>query len=464
MDETKEFDLVVLGAGPGGYVGAIRATQLGMSVAVVEEDKPGGVCLNIGCIPSKALIHQAQLFSAIPSLQKMGIVVDTSGFAYQKVWKSSRLAARKLSKSVEYLLQKNGVTYFSDRGAVSGPHSVTLASGKTLQARNILVATGSRPREIPGFAFDGQRILSSTDALLMESLPKRMLILGAGAIGVEFAHVFNAFGVEVFVVEMLESMLPLEDRECVEVLENTFKKRKIKLFTSCRAKGYSESPEGLSVVLAPSEGEEFSLEVDKVLVAVGRTPNTDNIGLEKLGVALQRGFIPVQDGYQTVVPSVYAAGDVVDSPLLAHVASKEAEIAVEHMAGHVTQNRVNPDFIPGCVYCEPELGSVGKSEHELKALGVPYQKAVFPFRGAGKSVAIEKTEGLFKVLVDPGSHRILGVHIVGEQATELIHEMTLAMTQGISPAQIAGMIHAHPTLSEGLMELMRVVEGWPIHV
>jgi len=459
-----DYDLVVIGAGPGGYVGAIRASQLGMKVAVVEKDKPGGVCLNVGCIPSKALIHQAQIFSESKSLEKMGVKIDRSGFDYSKVFKKSRVTAQKLSKGVQFLLKKNGVEYIPGEAKITGEHEITVNGDKKISCKFLLVATGSRPREIPGFEFDEEKVLSSTGALMQEKLPERVLILGSGAIGVEFSHIMNSFGTEVHLVEMLDRILPLEDSQITEIVHNSFKKRGIKIYASTKAMGYKATETGLEVSVESSTGETSTIEVDKILVAVGRTINTDNLGLEEIGVNLERNFIKVGDYYKTDVDWIFAAGDVIASPLLAHVASKEAEIAVEHMAGHETDAKIDMNAIPGATYSEPQVASFGYTEDRAKKEGIAHSTAAFPYRGAGKAVAIESIEGMVKIVFDPDSHEILGAHIVGTDATEMIHEILLAKKQGIKPQEIATMIHAHPTLSETVMEAMRVVENWAIHI
>jgi dihydrolipoamide dehydrogenase len=462
VTEEREYDVVTIGAGPGGYVAAIRAAQLGLKAVAVEKDRPGGVCLNIGCIPSKALIGQATLFSRIPELRAMGVEVDASGFDYGVVWKRSRAAADRLSRGVQSLLKKNGVELVAGTARISAPGQVAVDGTRTLRARNILVATGSRPREIPGFPFDERRVLSSNGLLMLEKLPRSLLILGAGAIGVELAYVMNAFGVEVHLVEMLPRILPLEDAETVAVLARQLQKQGIRIAVATKATGMADKGDSIEVAL---EGEDrVTVTVEKILVAVGRAPNTENLGLEAAGVALERGFVKVGDFCESSVRGIYAAGDVVSTPLLAHVASKEGEIAVEHMAGRSPRPRLDPLSIPSAVYAEPQIASFGLTEEKLQAAGRNYAKATFPYRGAGKAVAVDQLEGMIKILTDPASKEILGVHIVGAEATELIHELLLARTAELLPEDVATLMHAHPTLSEVVMEGMRAAEGWAIHV
>ncbi len=459
-----DFDVIIIGSGPGGYVAGIRAAQLGLKAAVVEKDKPGGVCLNVGCIPSKTLIHEAELFRGIPSLEELGLAVDRSRFDYAKVREKSRKAADTLSKGVQFLLKKNGVELISAEAKISGKNEITLSNGKKASAANIIVATGSRPREIPGFAFDEDLVLSSTGGLMLSKLPKKILILGAGAIGAEFSHILNAFGVEVHLVEMMDRILPLEDAESVAVLDRAFRKRGIEISTSTKAVSLEKSGQGVKVVLEGGKGVRSTVEADKILVVVGRAPNSNGIGLEAVGISTEKGAIPVGDFYQTKVPGIYAIGDVIPAPLLAHVASKEGEIVAERIAGKSPPPRIDPLSIPSAVYTEPQVASFGLSEWKAKELGRKYVKASFPYRGAGKSVAIERTEGFIKVLLDADTKEIIGAHAVGAEATELIHELLLARSAELLPVDVADMIHAHPTLSEAVMEVMRAAEGRAIHV
>ncbi len=460
---SYDYELAVIGAGPGGYVAAIRASQLGLKAVVIERDRVGGVCLNMGCIPSKALIHQAGLFLSIKELKSLGVEVDPGNFSYQKVFAKSRRAADTLSKGVNFLLKKNKIDLIQEEAVLEGVHEIGLSGGKKISAKNILIATGSRPRGIPGFDFDEKLILSSNGALMLEELSARVCILGGGAIGVEFAHIMNAFGVEVHLVEMLERILPLEDEEVVQVLAGSFRKRGIKLYTGTKALSFKKGSGALKVILENKEGQKI-VEADLVLVVVGRAPNTDGIGLEKVGIKTDRGFIPVGDYYQTGVAGIFAVGDVIDSAMLAHAASKEGEIAVEYMAGIKTDPRLDPLAIPSGVYCEPQVASFGYTENRAREEGIDFKKSVFPYRGAGKSVAVGKSEGLVKIITDSKTNELLGAHLVGAEATELIHELLLAKTSELLPEDVAAMIHAHPTLSEAVMEAARAAEGWAIHI
>lgn len=463
---SYDYDLVVLGSGPGGYVGAIRASQLGLKTCVIEKDKIGGVCLNIGCIPSKSLIHQAEVFRGSEELKEMGVSVDSSSLDYSKVQAKSRKAADTLSKGVQYLLKKNKIEVIEGEGVIVGENEVKVSGSdgeRTVSATNIMIASGSSPKQIPGFDYDGEAILNSNDALMMTELPESMIILGAGAIGCEFAHIMNSFGVQITMVEMLDQILPNEDAEAAQVLARSFKKRKIKMHTSAKASNPRKEEGKVKIDVETKKGSQ-TIEADKLLVVVGRGPNTEGIGLESVGISFEKGgFIPVGDYYHTGVGSIYAVGDVVASPLLAHVAMKEAEIAVEHMAGEAHEKKVDPASIPTAVYTEPEVAGFGLTQEDAVKQGHEVSSASFPYRGAGKSVAIEKTDGTVKIIFDTKTQEILGGRIVGSEATDLIHELLLARNAELQTKDISTMIHAHPTLSEAIMEAARAAEGWVIH-
>ena len=464
MEQEMLYDVVIIGAGPGGYVAAIRAAQLGLQVALIEKDKPGGVCLNIGCIPSKALIHQAEIFAAIDALADLGIKVDASGFNYEKAFLKSRAATDKLVEGVRFLLNKNKVTVIEDEaiGVLAG--SVALQSGREIKGRNIILATGSTAREIAGFPFDEKKILSSSGALMLEKLPDSILILGSGAIGIEFAHILNTFGVEVHLVEIMDRILPLEDDEISAVLAKSLQKRGIKIYTSTKAVSQKEINGGLEIILENAEGNRSTVVSQQILVSAGRVPNTGGLKLSEIGIELTKsGHIVTGEYGKTNVNGIYAIGDIVATPQLAHVASKEGEIVAEYLAGQAGEKYLDLMAIPATTYCEPQVASFGLTERKALEKEISYKKSVFPYRGAGKAVAIEHADGLVKVLTDPQSGEILGAHIVGSQATELIHELLLAKKAELLPVDLATMIHAHPTLSEIAGEVMRAVDGLPIH-
>jgi len=464
MADSKT-DIAIIGAGPGGYVAAIRAAQLGLSVTVVEMDTPGGVCLNWGCIPSKNLIQQAEEFHTLHAMEKLGVKVDRSGLDYGAVHANSRAAASALAGGVSGLLRKNKVKVVKGRARLAGPGKVAVEGGETLTAKNILIATGSRPMEIKGFEFDEKQVLSSTGILDLKKLPKSLVILGGGAIGCEFAYVMSAFGVAVTLVEMVDHLLPTEDSECAAVLEQSFKQAGITVHTGTRATGMTRSSRSVAVSLTTPEGD-VEVKAEKALVVFGRRPNTEDLGLETVGVKTdERGFIPVGDYCQTSAKGVFAIGDITSTPLLAHVASREGEIAVEYIAGHTpAMKQVDPADVPSAIYCEPQVAGFGLREDEAKSKGVAIKKSVFPYRGIGKAVAVGRPEGLVKLIADPDTGELLGGHVVGLNATEILHEILLAKTAELLPEDITRMIHAHPTLSEGVMEAALGLEGAPIHM
>jgi len=368
-----------------------------------------------------------------------------------------------LAKGVEFLLKKNNMAVVKATAAIASAGRLAVSDGADIQAKNIVVATGSRPFILPGCEFDEEQVLSSTGILDMQELPKNIVILGAGAIGCEFALVMHAFGVHVTLVEMVDHILPLEDEETVAELEKSFRRRGIKVLTSTRALSLEKGPEGVTVALAGKNGAQHTVAAEKVLCVFGCTPNTDAIGLENVGLETERGYIPVGEYCQTRAPGIFAIGDVVNTPLLAHVASKEGEIVVEYIDGNSPEPRIDVNQIPSAIYCEPQVAGFGLRENQAREQAVAYQKSVFPYRGVGKPIAVGKAEGMVKILYDPESTQILGGHIVGHGATELIHEVLLAKCAGLLPKDVANMIHAHPTVCEAIMEAMRGVAGQPIH-
>ncbi|CAB1079403.1 dihydrolipoamide dehydrogenase [Alkalispirochaeta odontotermitis] len=457
------YDVAVIGAGPGGYVAAIRAAQLGLNTCVIERDKPGGVCLNVGCIPTKSFIHQAELFESQKELAEIGVTPDSKNLDFAKVVAKSQLAVGKLVDGVEHLLRKNHVELVNGTAKITGKNSILLDDGAEIHTKNIIIATGSRPMEVPGFEFDEKQVLSSTGILSLSKLPKRLVILGAGAIGCEFAYIMNAFGVDVQLVEMADHILPTEDEEASEMLADMLREQGVTIHTSSRARSLKKTKRSVTVMLESSDGNQKELKADKALCVFGRAANTDAIGLEHIAIETNRGCIAVGDFYQTQTPGVFAIGDVIDTPQLAHLASREGEIAVEYIAGHQPERQVDPNEIVYALYCNPQLASFGQREEQLAERNIPYESVVFPYAGIGKAVAIGKSDGMVKLLFDKQKRELLGAHIVGHNATELIHELLLAKTAELLPIDIGSMIHAHPTFSEGIMESMLAADGRAIH-
>jgi dihydrolipoamide dehydrogenase len=461
----SDWDLVVIGAGPGGYVAAVRAAQLGMKTAVVERDAPGGVCLNWGCIPSKNLIHQAELIQGLEEVAAVGVGIDRNSLNYSLVQEKSREVVKTLTGGVAGLLKRNKVTYIQGTAKVIGQGRVMVDESRELTTRNILVATGSRPMVVPGFEFDEDVILSSSGILAMSELPDSLLVLGGGAIGCEFAYVMNSFGVRVTLVEAMAHLLPTEDLETCAVLEKSFRVAGIDVRTESRVEKLERCNGGVDALILSSDGAKETVSASRALVVFGRTPNTENLGLEQAGVVLdQRGYVEVGQYCQTQTPGIYAIGDITISPALAHVASAEGEMAVEHMSGNSSvRDSIDPAMVPSAVYCEPQMAGFGLREDEAIRDDIKVKKSVFPYHGAGKTIAVAKPTGLVKLLCDPDTDELLGAHIVGHNATEIIHELLLAKSAELLPEDIGGMVHAHPTISEALMEAMRGINGRPIH-
>jgi len=472
--EEKEFDFIVIGAGPGGYVAAIRAAQLGLKTAIVEKNLVGGVCLNVGCIPSKSLIHNARLFTeGRKLLEKTGVKLDMSGFDYEPVWKTSRLVAERLSKGVDFLLKKNKVELIQGTARLAGASMIEVegvSAVMNLRSKAILLATGSRPRIIPGFEFDEELILSSTGILMKNKLPKRLFILGAGPIGMEFAYIMNGFGVEVTIVELLPRVLPLEDEEVSRIVEKEFRNRGVAVYTSAKAQNAEIMGNEVVIHIVDAQAKAIDLYADAALISVGRTPNTDNLGLEKLGIKMDRGYILTGDYHETSCSGIFAVGDITTYPQLAHAASKAGEIVAERV-GHLLKGTPNPRehlldrlHVPSAVYCDPQVASFGLSEASAKEKGISHQVARFPYRGNGRAVAEDAPEGQVKLVFDPSNGAILGASIIGEGAAELIHEPLLASDAELTIEDIAELVHAHPTFSETIMEASKAALNRAIHI
>ncbi len=467
---NARYDLVVIGSGPGGYVAAIRASQLKMRVAVVEREEVGGVCLNWGCIPSKALLNSAETMESIRGAAKEhGIEVGEVKVDFARVIKRSRDAADKLSKGVRFLLRKNKVDLFEASASIAGPNSVALsqAAGKpgpsaaTIEAERILVATGSGERLFGGMKI-GDGVMTSREALLNDHLPESVVVIGAGAVGLEFAYFYQAFGVKVTVVELEKQILPGFDAEIAEELRRAFVKRGV---TVMLGHGYKsmERKGGRWTVTLDAAGATKTVDAEAVLVAVGRNPLSPNLGLERVGVELDRGFIKVDDSFRTACPSVYAIGDVIRPPLLAHKASAEGIAAVEIMAG-VREPGFDLLSIAGCIYCEPEVATVGLTEAQARERGIEVKVGKFPFRAIGKSVAVNQTEGFVKIVASKEYSEVLGAQIIGHHATDLISEIVLGRTLETTTAEIGKTPHPHPTLTEAIMEAALAAEGEAIHI
>ncbi len=464
---SEKSDLLVIGSGPGGYVAAIRASQLGLKTTIIERAEVGGICLNWGCIPTKALLHSATLYQHIKTSQNFGIQAPGATIDLAKMVKHSRTTAQRLSKGIEFLFKKNNITVLSGQGRIVSRNEVQVGradgSIEIIAAENILIATGGRSRAIPGMAFDGKQIISSREALTPEKIPSSMLIIGAGAIGVEFAYFYASLGAKVTLVEMMPHILPQEDEEAVEVVVRAFKKLGIAILTNSKVENLTKNESGLQVQVSHVSGSQ-TLSAELALVAIGVTGNIEGLGLEALGVKTDKGFIAVdRKSYQTNVSGIYAIGDVIGPPLLAHVASAEGLYAAEIIAG-LTPDEIDYAYIPGCTYCQPQVASLGLTEQQAKEKGLGIKIGRFPFRANGKSLAMGESEGFVKLIFAQQNGELLGAHIVGSEATELLAELGVARAVKSTGMQIMHTMHAHPTISESIKEAAEDAYGQAIHI
>ena len=458
---THKFDVAVVGTGPGGYVAAIRCAQLGLSVATVEDDRPGGVCLNWGCIPTKALLRNAEVVTLLGRAAEFGIRLSGFEANYAEAVQRSRKVADRMAKGVEFLFRKNKITLFPGRGTLTAKNVVEVkgeTAAETIEARALILATGSEPKSLPGVAIDEKTVISSNGAVRNERAPKSIAIIGAGAVGVEFADVFAAYGVQVTLVEALPRIVPVEDEEVSKELTRAFTRRGIALKTGVKVA--SVKPGGAGVVV-DLEGEK--LEVEQVLMAVGRTARIAGLGLEGIGVQLERGFVKVSPHMETSVKGFYAIGDMAGAPLLAHKAMAEGVVAAEAIAGK-SPRPVDYGNVPSCTYCRPQIASIGVTEARARENGREVAVGKFPFTASGKAVALGETEGFVKVIADKATGELLGVHIVGAEATEIIHEFAVGRTLEATLEEIIHTIHAHPTLSEAALEATLAALGQAIHI
>ncbi|MBS7537891.1 dihydrolipoyl dehydrogenase [Ancylobacter lacus] len=466
----SSYDLIVIGTGPGGYVCAIRAAQLGLKVAVVEKRATfGGTCLNIGCIPSKALLHASELFEeAGHSFAEMGIGVPAPTLDLKAMMGFKDKAVEGNTKGVDFLIKKNKITPYLGTGTITAPGKVAVAqeNGTTteLETKAIVIATGSDVARLPGIEIDEKQVVSSTGALTLEKVPGKLIVVGAGVIGLELGSVWRRLGAEVTVVEFLDRILPGMDLDVAKSFQRILQKQGFAFRLGSKVTGVTKTGAGLSVSVEPAAGGAAeTLEADVVLVAIGRVPYTAGLGLEALGVALDpRGRVVTDAHYQTNVAGIFAIGDAIAGPMLAHKAEDEGVAVAELLAGHA--GHVNYDVIPGVVYTSPEVASVGKTEEELKAAGVAYKVGKFPFLANGRAKANNQTEGFVKVLADAATDKVLGVHIIGMEAGELIHECAVLMEFGGSSEDLARTCHAHPTRSEAVKEAAMAVEKRSIHM
>jgi dihydrolipoamide dehydrogenase len=461
----QPYDVTIIGGGPGGYVAAIRAAQLGLKAALVEKENLGGVCLNWGCIPTKALLRNAEVISLLSQGKEFGFT--TTGFEadFGAAVDRSRKVSERLVKGVEALMRDNNIEVIRGSGSLESANAVAvLMSDRTsriVQTRNVILATGGRARTIPGTTPDGERILTSREAINLRERPASVVVVGAGPIGMEFAHVWQAYGAQVTVVEMLPRVVPLEDEEVSAVIERAFKRRKVKVLTSARVEGMETTATGVKVRVADRKGEQV-LEAERVLIAIGVRPNSENLGLEPLGVKLEWGHVAIDDLMRTNVPGVYAIGDLTGKLALAHVASAQGIVAADAIAGIATRP-LDYEAMPRCTYSQPQVASFGLTEARAVERGHKVKVGKFFFLANGKALGLGERDGFVKIVADETSGEILGAHLVGSEVTELMPELVLARTWELTPEEIARSVHAHPSLSEALMEAAHAVFGSPIH-
>ncbi|MGY8780638.1 MAG: dihydrolipoyl dehydrogenase [Fidelibacterota bacterium] len=459
-----KFDIAVLGGGPGGYVAAIRAAQLGKKTVIIDEDNLGGVCLNWGCIPTKALLKNAEILHYVKNSKKFGINIPEYDVDFGKTIKRSRDVSQRLSKGIEFLMKKNKITHINGRGVLKSVEEIEVTKGQkkeSIKADSIIIATGARPRIFSGMEPDGKQVITSKEAMILKEPPKKMVIIGAGAIGAEFAYFYNEYGTQIHLIEMMTNILPVEDLDVSKEVEKSFKKSGIKIYTETKVTKIDKLKTKVKVYAEKGKKTQV-IDADIVLNAVGVTGNIENIGLETLGVKTDRGAITINEFNQTSVPNIYAIGDVSGPPWLAHVASAQGHVAAEHAVG---RNAHPVDYlnIPGCTYCQPQVASLGMTEAAAKKAGHEIKVGRFDFRASGKALATGDSTGFVKIIFDKKYGELLGCHIVGSEATELIAELGVAKALETTWQEIAMTVHAHPTLSEAVMEAALDAFGQSVH-
>lgn len=461
------YDIIVVGSGPGGYVTAIRASQLGLKTAIVERESLGGICLNWGCIPTKALLKSANVFEYISHAADYGITVNGATADFSGMVKRSRDVASGMSNGIQFLMKKNKIDVLKGTGIIKAGKTVAVTdeAGKTtdyVAGKGVIIATGARSRELPNLPQDGEKIIGYRQAMTLATQPKKLVVVGSGAIGVEFAYFYNAIGTEVTVVEYLPNIVPVEDEDVSKQLEKSFKKAGINIMTNASVESVDTKGTGCVVTVKTAKGEE-KIECDVVLSAVGIQANIENIGLEEVGIVVDKGRILVNDYYQTNIPGYYAIGDVVPGPALAHVASAEGIICVEKIAGHHPEP-LNYGNIPGCTYCSPEVASVGMTEKAAKEAGYEIKVGKFPFSASGKASAAGAKDGFVKLIFDAKYGELLGGHMIGANVTEMVAELVAVRKLETTGEELIKTVHPHPTMSEAIMEAAAAAYGEVIHL
>ena len=461
-----DFEILVIGAGPGGYVAAIRSAQLGFSTAIVERETVGGICLNWGCIPSKSLLRNAEVLNLVKDAEKFGISFDNLSYDFGKAIDRSRQVVRRLTTGVGYLLKKNNVEHIVGSATFVDAHTIQIGTAtgenRTVSAENIIIATGARQREIPTLPIDHNVVITSRDALEMKEIPNRIVVIGGGATGAEFSHVYRSYGSEVTIVELMDRIVPNEDQEISEVLDKSFRDQGIESRTSASVEAIEINGD-IATVKISENGNNSVIECDKVLVAVGVQGNTDGIGLEQVGVATDRTFITVGENLETNVSGVYAIGDVTGRMLLAHVASAQAVIAIEYIAG-LNPPQIDYSLMPRAIYCKPQVASLGLTESQARDQGIKIKIGKFPFTASGKAIALGETDGMVKLVVDEEIGEIIGAHMIGAEVTELLGELSITKMLEGTATELGWLVHPHPTISEMIKEAALDTVGEAIHV
>jgi len=461
-----DFEILVIGAGPGGYVAAIRSAQLGLSTAIVEQEAVGGVCLNWGCIPSKSLLRNAEVLNLVKDAEKFGISFDNLSYDFGKAIDRSRQVVRRLTTGVGYLLKNNNVEHSEGSASFGDAHTIqistTTGENRTVSAENIIIATGARQREIPTLPIDHNVVITSRDALEMKEIPNRVVVIGGGATGAEFSHIYRSYGSEVTIVELMDRIVPNEDQEISEALDKSFRDQGIESRTSASVEAIEINGD-IATVKISENGRNSEIECDKVLVAVGVQGNTDGIGLERIGVVTDRTFITVGENLETNVSDVYAIGDVTGKMLLAHVASAQAVTAIEYIAG-LDPPQIDYTLMPRAIYCKPQVASFGLTESQAKDQGINIKIGKFPFAASGKAIALAETDGMVKLVVDEEIGEIIGAHMIGTEVTELLGELSITKMLEGTATELGWLVHPHPTISEMIKEAALDTVGEAIHV
>ncbi|GAB4566613.1 MAG: dihydrolipoyl dehydrogenase [Anaerolineae bacterium] len=462
-EASSAYDVVIIGGGPGGYVAAIRAAQLGQKVALVEREALGGICLNWGCIPTKSLLRNAEVVQLLQQGKEFGFSFENLTLDYARAIQRSREVSARLVRGVQFLMKKNAIDVFSGTGRLVDPHQVKVEpDGQVLTGKHIIIATGARSRTIPGVAIDGERVITSREALERTEVPQHLIVVGAGPIGLEFADIYHSYGAEVTIVEMLPRVAPLEDEDVSKALARALQRRGIKTMTGARVEKVVRDGDTVQVTVSRDDGQE-TITGDLVLVAIGVQPNVEGLGLEEVGVRLERGAIAINGYMQTNIPHIYAIGDVTGKMPLAHVASAQGIVAAEHIAGKDPEPIEDYTWMPRCIYCHPQVASLGLTEAQAREQGLEVRVGQFPFQANGKALGLGEREGFVKLVVDAKYGELLGAHMIGPDVTELLPELALARTWELTVEEIARSVHAHPTLAEAVMEAAHAALGQAIH-